>query len=170
MGKDELRYERFHHTLLRMGLSNRELADRLAEAYLRGTPQKGRLIDGAVEVLGELAPHYRLHLLTNGYADTQLQKVQGTGLEPYLESVVTSDRAGARKPAPGIFRFALEQAGASMKESLMVGDDVEADIIGAQDFGIDQVHFDKGRNEDDPHASYRIRSLPELLDILPLRP
>lgn len=166
VGKDELRYERFHHALLRNGISDRHLADRLAEAYLRETPRKVLLIDGALETLTELAPYYRLHLLTNGYADTQLQKLEGTGMEAYLEEVVTSDRAGTRKPDPAFFRYALEILGAEKEEALMIGDDVEADIIGARDHGIDQVFFDPEGTREDPGASYRVKELRELLKLL----
>jgi putative hydrolase of the HAD superfamily len=166
VGKDELRYERFHHTLLRNGISDRDLADRMAEAYLRETPRKGRLIVGALDVLAELASEHHLHLLTNGYADTQIQKVQGTGMEAYLGTIVTSDRAGSRKPDPGFFRYAMEELDADKDELLMVGDDVEADIIGAMEFGIDQVLFDPGGQKEDPGATYRIRALRELTRIL----
>jgi putative hydrolase of the HAD superfamily len=166
VGKDELRYERFHHTLLQHGISDRYLADRLAEDYLRKTPGKILLIDGALETLAGLAPHYRLHLLTNGYADTQLQKLEGTGMESYLEEVITSDRAGTRKPDPGFFRYALEILGAEKGEALMIGDDVEADIIGARDHGIDQVLFDPDGSKEDPGAGHRVKELRELLKIL----
>ncbi len=169
VGKDELRYERFHHTLLRNGVSDRSLADRLAEAYLRETPSKTLLMNGALELLDRLAPHYRLHLLTNGYADTQLQKVEGTGMEHYLELIITSDRAGTRKPDPAFFEHALICLEAKKEEVLMVGDDVEADIIGAQEYGIDQVLFDQEGKKEDPGATYRIRTLNELMAILPDR-
>ncbi len=166
VGKEELRYERFHHTLLRSGVSDRKLAHRLAEAYLSGTPEKDRLIDGAQELIRTLSAHYRLHLITNGYADTQLRKVEGTGLEGAFEVIVTSDRAAARKPDPAIFHYALEQVAATKKEVLMVGDDVEADIIGAMEFGIDQVLFDPWWTKEDPGASYRIGNLRELMLLL----
>lgn len=166
MGKDELRYERFYRTLLAYGISDRYLADRLAEDYLRETPRRTLLIEGAQELLAALAPHYRLHLLTNGYADTQLEKLKGTGSEAYFELVVTSDRAGARKPDAHFFHYAIERLGAEKEESLMVGDDVEADIIGARDFGIDQVLFDQHGTKEDPGANYRIARLKELLHFL----
>lgn len=166
VGKDELRYERFHHTLLRNGISDRKLADRLAEAYLSGTPEKGRLVPGALDLLEPLSYRYRIHLVTNGYADTQIRKVANTGLENYIDVLVTSDRAGARKPDPAIFNYALDQAGSRKEDALMVGDDVEADIMGAMDLGIDQVFFDPFGNKADPGASFRIRTLPELIVIL----
>lgn len=166
VGKDELRYERFHHTLLRNGISDRKLADRLAEAYLKGTPEKARLVEGALELVEALSSHYQLHLITNGYADTQIRKVEGTGLEGYFDLIITSDRAGARKPDPSIFRYALAQVGGSKDEALMVGDDLEADILGAMEFGIDQVFFDPFEEKEDPGASYRIRSLLELIVLL----
>lgn len=166
VGKDELRYERFHQTLIRNGVSDRDLADRLAEAYIWETPRKLGLIEGALETLAELAPFYRIHLLTNGYADTQFQKCKGTGLEAYMDLIVTSDRAGVRKPDPAFFLYALEALGIDKSEALMIGDDVEADIIGARDVGIDQVLFDPHGHNSHIEASYRIGTLKELLKIL----
>ncbi len=166
VGKDELRYERFHRTLVQLGVSDRMLSDALAEAYIRETPAKLRLIEGALELLGALAPSYELHLLTNGFADTQLRKVKGTGMEAYFREIITSDRAESRKPDPRIFHYALSLVESSPRESLMVGDNVEADIVGAKNVGMDVVLFDPSGEMEDGGATHRIRELMQLLHFL----
>jgi putative hydrolase of the HAD superfamily len=65
--------------------------------------------------------------------------MQASGLKGYFLQVIHSEEAGVRKPHPGIFNYALRLAGARVEDSLMIGDDWEADILGARDVGIDQV-------------------------------
>ena len=100
------------------------------------------LLPGAKDVL-ELcrAHHLPLALVTNGPADMQLEAVRAVGVEPYLKRLVISGDAavGVRKPDPRIFRLACEELGAKPAETVMVGDNLEADIGGALSAGMQAV-------------------------------
>ena len=56
--------------------------------------------------------------------------------------MITSEQAGSKKPDAGIFNYALKQAKALPEESLMIGDDLDVDIIGAHAVGMDTIFFD----------------------------
>ncbi|HOI32116.1 MAG TPA: HAD-IA family hydrolase, partial [Bacteroidales bacterium] len=81
-----------------------------------------------------------------------------------------SEAAGVKKPDPKIFEYALLKAGANKSESLMIGDDMEVDILGAQSFGMDQIFFNPEGSPHQEKPSFEIRYLTEILDILAMKP
>lgn len=92
--------------------------------------------------LGELRG-LGLRLVCVSNWDSSLPEVlQGLGLAPLLDGVVTSARAGASKPDPAIFAAALEIAGCDAGAALHVGDSDE-DVIGAERAGIDVLRIDR---------------------------
>ena len=64
-----------------------------------------------------------------------------TGLEKYYDKIVDSEMVGVKKPNPIIFEYALKLANISPEEGLMIGDSIEADIIGARQVGMKALHF-----------------------------
>ncbi len=162
VGKDELRYNRFRDTFRVFGVRSEDLAEKIGDDYIRRTPQKTNLIPGAFEMLEELSEKYAVHLITNGFEDTQYIKLKGSGIDRFFGEVVTSDRAGQRKPHPGIFQFSLEVAKAEPEDSLMIGDDLEADIIGARKFGMDQVYFNPFGRRHREKVTYEVALLKEM--------
>mgnify|MGYP000438958304 CR=1 FL=1 len=84
---------------------------------------------------------YRLFLLTNGFTEVQKVKVVHSNLDKYFERMITSEEIGFQKPNPKIFKHALHMAKATAEESLMIGDNLEADIMGALNFGMDAICF-----------------------------
>ena len=86
---------------------------------------------------------YNLHIITNGFASVQSRKLKNSNLDQYFDTITNSEIAGAKKPHRNIFEFALSLAKASKMESLMIGDSYEADIIGAQEAGIEAIFFNE---------------------------
>ena len=82
-----------------------------------------------------------MHIITNGFEAVQLRKIKASGLEGYFDQFVHAEMAGVKKPDPLIFAMALELAGADPGKSLMVGDNLEADILGAKRSGMHLLHF-----------------------------
>ncbi|MFO7658845.1 MAG: YjjG family noncanonical pyrimidine nucleotidase [Bacteroidales bacterium] len=164
--KSLLRTERFRLTLNKLGINDRLLTEKLSTAYLEITPRKSILVDNALEVLSFLKPKYRLYILTNGFADVQQIKIQNSGLETFFDKVITPEHAGWHKPDRRIFGYALKSVNARKEESIMVGDDIETDIIGAKNFGIDQVFFNISGISHTVDVTYEIRQFKELMDIL----
>jgi putative hydrolase of the HAD superfamily len=165
--KAELRSTRFRVAFEMIKISDGQLADRFAEHYIRICPRKTTMLPGAHELLGVLKEEYVLHIITNGFEETQHEKMGACGIDHFFEEVITSEVAGARKPHPRIFELALSRSGAQLEASIMIGDDLEADVRGAQDFGMDQIHFCRNGNLNDPStATHTVNHLDQILSIL----
>lgn len=164
--KDFLSYHRFVLTLGDFGIENTALAKQIAADYIRISPTKTTLIDGAIEVLKYLRPKYKLGLITNGFDEIQFVKIRHSALEHYFPLVVTSEEAGCKKPEPGIFYYALKKACAEASNSIYIGDEPETDVNGAREAGIDQVLVTFGKYFPESGATHTIESLYELLKIL----
>ena len=91
---------------------------------------------------------------------------RGLGLEPYIDVIASSEEAGADKPDPAIFRFALEQIGVDPGEAIHVGDQYLQDVIGARNVGITPVFIDRFDVSPEITDCARIRELTELIEYL----
>lgn len=119
------------------------------------------------EVLEYLAPKYNLYILSNGFQELQCHKMRSAGIDHYFKKVVLSDDIGVLKPWPEIFHFAMSATQSELRESLMVGDSWENDIMGAQGVGMHQVFYNvTGRTEFPFKPTYQITDLKELLQLL----
>ena len=164
--KDELRNDRFYNALVAFGIIDRKLADAIGDYYVKTSPYKTNLFDGCHEVLTELKLRYALHIITNGFDEVQHIKLQESNLTQYFGDIITSEKVGSKKPQRKIFEKSLELTGVTVQESLMIGDGVETDIKGARDFGMDQVYFNPHNNPQPVEATYSIKHLSELLELL----
>jgi len=166
ISKEVLRYHRFYLTLLHFNVDSIALASSFSEDYIKESPRGTLLIPSTIETLDHLSAHYQIHLLSNGFKNIQDIKLTGSGLKRYFKHVVTSESCGYLKPDKRIFHYALSSINARKEESLMIGDDKEADIMGAQKFGIDQVFCNYSAEKHQLSPSYEIFKLKELVDIL----
>jgi YjjG family noncanonical pyrimidine nucleotidase len=175
--KQVLAGQRFNLTFAETGISG---IDGMAfnNRYLELMPGQKRLCEGAHEVLEHLSKCYELHIITNGFVEVQYKKLENSRLRQYFNKIFISEEIQSPKPSLQIFRHALKSSNARKRESLMIGDSWEVDIVGAMEAGIDQVHyapqminnsFTAGETELITHSStktYRITELKELLGIL----
>jgi putative hydrolase of the HAD superfamily len=165
--KEKLRIDRFVLTLNEFKLNDPELVTIINREYLNITPRKTHLMPYSHEILSYLQTKgYLLHIITNGFKEIQDQKMNYTDLRKYFKLIVTSESVGIPKPKTGIFEYALKSVNARKKESLMIGDDLEADILGAKKFGIDQVFLNTKGISHNEKVTYEIQSLKELMQIL----
>ena len=118
-----------------------ETIDEISDDYIDFLPDNNHLIEGAQEILDFLKPKYDLHIITNGFKEVQNNKLERSGIKPYFKTVTNSEEAGFKKPHPVIFEKAIEQSGADIGKSLMIGDNFEADILGAASFGFHTIFF-----------------------------
>lgn len=88
------------------------------------------------------------------------------GLEPYIDVIASSEEAGADKPDPAIFRFALEQIGVDASEAIHVGDQYLQDVVGARNAGITPIFIDRYDVSPEITDCARIRDLTELTEYL----
>lgn len=142
IGQDELRYQRLKRTFDALDMDVGDvLIHRLSQEYIEHLPEHTHLLPNTLEVLEYLYPKYNLHIITNGFQEVQSRKLKGSGIDRFFNILVNSEMAGAKKPDPQIFRMALEMAGADPGCSLMVGDNLQADILGAKRMGMQAIHY-----------------------------
>lgn len=165
--KDELNRQRFLYPLEAVGVGDATLAKAFSDDFFAVIPTKERLMPHAREVLEYLAPKYNLYILSNGFQQLQYHKMRSSEIDSYFKKVVLSDDIGVLKPWPEIFHFALSATQSELRESLMIGDSWENDIVGAHGVGMHQVFFNvTGRTEFPFKPTYQIADLKELLELL----
>lgn len=165
--QDELRLKRMWLCLLDFNIDDEELAMQMNELFLQLLPARNLLFPDTIDVLQYLAQKgYSLHLITNGFEEVQHKKLENSGLSPFFNVVVTSECSNSLKPQKEIFHFALDKTGASVKESLMIGDTLDVDVAGALNIGMDAVHVNYNRKEQDIQPTYTIYHLKELKEFL----
>jgi putative hydrolase of the HAD superfamily len=138
---DELRWKRMWLALLDFKIADEPLARNMGVRFLDLLPTRKLLFPHTTELLDYLAErNYQLHLITNGFEKTQHQKLKSSGLDKYFVKVITSEGSNSLKPHKEIFDYAFQQTGALTADSIMIGDSIDVDILGALNAGIDQVH------------------------------
>ena len=144
--KENLRYKRLKTVFDLMDFSISDSAiHRLSDAYIEQLSSHTHLVPNCLEILEYLKGKYRLHIITNGLEEVQFRKLRNSRINTYFTEVVNSDRAGVKKPDPGIFRVALEATGIRPEAGVMIGDSLEADIKGAHSVGLQALHFNVHR-------------------------
>jgi HAD superfamily hydrolase (TIGR01549 family) len=133
----------------------------LAAEYRAAYQASRRAVDGALPLLRALKGRVAIGIVSNNHTEEQREKAKAVGIESYLDFLLTSEEAGAEKPHPTIFRTALHRAGVSPEETVMVGDNWSADIVGARGVGIRAVWLNRRRlpRPDRPSDVLEVRSL-----------
>ena len=150
ISKKDLRYQRLRQAFDALSFPIEDaIINRLSRDYIRYLSSYNNLINNTVDVLNYLNPRYNMHIITNGFQEIQEKKLINGGIRHYFDQVVNSEMAGVKKPHPAIFELALERAGVSAAMSLMIGDNLEADILGAKAAGFHALHFNA--HNDAPH-------------------
>jgi putative hydrolase of the HAD superfamily len=161
--QDELRLKRMWLCLLDFNIDDEELAMQMNELFLQLLPTRTLLFPDTIEVLQYLQNKaYGLHLITNGFEEVQHNKLRHSGLAPFFKVVVTSECSNSLKPQKEIFEYALKKTGASVAESLMIGDALDVDVAGALNIGMDAVHVNYNRTGQDIEPTYTVYHLKEL--------
>jgi len=166
--KDFLMFERFRYPLAKMGLDDLQLAEAIGKQYLEILPEQTTLLPFARELLDYLHSKYPLTLISNGFVEVRYKKLKSCQIEHYFSHVVLSEQAGALKPDPEIFNYALHLNQASPEEAIMIGDSFSADIVGAKNAGIDQIYLQKNNMlpYTEQQATFIVKSLEEIFSIL----
>ncbi len=165
--QEELRLKRMWLTLLDFRIADEALTKEMSDLFLQLLPTRTILFPDTKEVLQYLNNKgYQLHLITNGFEKTQHCKLNSCGLHIYFREVITSECSNSLKPQKEIFEYALNKTGATVTESIMIGDSLDVDVAGAMGVGMDQVHVNYSGAEQDIKPTYTIRALKELEAIL----
>lgn len=139
LGKKELTRRRFNDTFEELNIEEVD-PDIMNAFYLKEMPKQKILKNGVIETLRYLkAKQYKLYIITNGFRDVQHKKLERSELKPFFRKVFTSEEIKTPKPGREIFEYAIKSANAKKANSLMVGDDWDADVMGASNYGLDAV-------------------------------
>lgn len=144
--KEALRFGRLNDTfkLLKYDMP-KDMIDKLSNDYIQHLSSFNFLFDDTVSVLDYLQSEYNLHIITNGFEDVQELKLKGANIHHYFKTITNSELAGVKKPHRDIFNFALKLAKTNVNNSVMIGDNFEADILGAKDAGFSVIYFNQKR-------------------------
>lgn len=145
-----------------------ELCLDASDRFLDFCSSKPGLVDGARELMDYLKRRgYRLHMCSNGFHEVQYKKLRACGLSDCFDTIVLSEDAGANKPSPLFFDYAMEQTKADKQLTLMVGDNFQTDILGAKRYGLDTAYFNRYPDypAEEP-VTYEVSRLSALMDIL----
>ena len=164
--QEELRWKRMWLTLLEFKIADEPLAKKMSVEFLDRLPFKKNVFPYTIEILEYLRhKNYVLHLITNGFEAIQQSKLQTSKLEKYFAEVITSETSMSLKPNKEIFEFAMARAKANVEESIMIGDNLEADIQGGMNAGMDTVFVNHLRKKHTMKPSFEIFHLQELENI-----
>lgn len=162
INKQNLRYRRLKDTFDAVDFDvSDEIINKLSEDYINYLTTFNHLFEGTVDILEHLFGDYELHIITNGFEEAQQRKINNAKIGQYFKTITNSEAAGVKKPNPIIFNHALNVANARPTESLMIGDNYEADILGALDVGLDAILFNYHDYKDVDHIK-QVRHLSDL--------
>ncbi len=140
--KEDLRYQRLKTTFDTLQfIIEDDTIHSLSTDYIQHLSSFNHLLPNTIEILDYLRPKYKLHIITNGFQEIQEKKMKSAGIMDYFDQIVNSEMAGVKKPNPLIFKLALKKANVLPEKAIMVGDNIEADILGAQAVGFHTLHF-----------------------------
>jgi 2-haloacid dehalogenase len=166
VSKEFLKVERFRKTFAANGL---EIDPQQASyRYLESLSETVVLIDGARRLCETLAAAGEVGIITNGVAHIQDRRIASSGLGDYISFTATSEACGYAKPDSRFFDYATKMARSFNKdETIIVGDRLDADILGANRFGIESCWYNPDRLANDTEALPTFEAA-HLDDIAPL--
>ena len=170
--RDYLIVERFRWPLsVGKGLDvTEQLCLEMSDRFLDFCATKPGLVEGARELMDYLRSRgYRMHMTSNGFHEIQYKKLEACGLKDYFDTVVLSEDAGANKPSPQFFNYAFQLSRARRETTLMIGDNLQTDIMGAQSVGLDTLLFNRWNVDvaDCPQPpTFIVNNLKEIVKVL----
>lgn len=167
VSKENLRYGRLKETFDAINLEVSDaIINHLSEEYIHQLPNFNHLFEGTFELLDYLKEKYELHIITNGFQEVQSLKMSKSGILDYFNQVISSESVGVKKPNPRVFEFAMQEAKTKPTSSMMIGDNIEADIQGALNVGMNVIHFNSENLTDIPQNIISVTSLLEIKQYL----
>lgn len=144
-----------------------DLCLEMSDVFLDYCSSKPGVVEGAHSLMDYLRQRgYRMHMTSNGFHEVQYKKLAACGLRDYFDTIILSEDAGANKPSPQYFDYALKVSGASRETTLMIGDNLNTDIVGARNAGLDTILFNRWGVEPTDVPTHTVTRLLDIKDIL----
>jgi putative hydrolase of the HAD superfamily len=170
--RDNLIVERFRRPLSEgKGIKvTKEFCLEVSDRFLDFCSNKPGVVDGAHEVMDYLKKKgYRMHMTSNGFHEVQYKKLAACGLKDYFDNIILSEDAKYNKPSKAYFDYALKIAGAQSDSVLMIGDNLNTDILGALHAGLDAMLFNRWQvdvSSVTPQPTFIVDKLRDIIEIL----
>lgn len=144
-----------------------QLCLQMSDVFLDFCSSKPGVVDGAHELMHYLKQQgYRMHMCSNGFHEVQYKKLAACGLRDYFTTIILSEDAGVNKPSPLYFDYAFKISGADKDTTLMIGDNLQTDIVGAHNAGLATILFNRWNVEPSPIPNHTVATLSEIMQIL----
>ncbi|RYV03861.1 noncanonical pyrimidine nucleotidase, YjjG family [Shewanella sp. OPT22] len=162
----QLQVTRFNTWSDRLGVE----AGQLNAGFLDAMAFVSQPIKGVLEVLETLSSKTNIGIITNGFTALQKKRLTNTGVDQFIDLLVISEEVGAAKPESKIFEYALERMGNPRPNKvLMVGDNLDTDILGGNQMGFDTCLFNPKRlNSTDITADFELNDFYSFFSLLEL--
>jgi 2-haloacid dehalogenase len=163
--QSEIKTQRFEKWLETLNIQAN--VEEVSQYYVHQLATQGPLLDGALELIQNLALKYKMLIITNGLKEVQRPRFDASILKPYFEDIIVSGEVGVAKPDAGIFDIAFEKMGRPDRtEVLIIGDSLSADMQGGLNYGIDTCWFTPEKAVTDLPITFTIHDLKQLQSIL----
>ena len=153
ISQEQLRHKRLIKTFEAIDFDfDPQKIESISDQYILHLSTFSNLFEGAISLLDGLKSKYQLHVITNGFEIVQHHKIKNSGLSSYFKNVFTAEKVGYKKPHPIIFEHALDHTQTNAHNSLMIGDSLEADVLGAMNIGMQAIHFNSHNEPQHDHC------------------
>lgn len=141
-------------------------SSQLNQEFLNAMAEICQTLPGADDLIKSLHQSgVKMAIITNGFTQLQEIRLEKTGMSPYFEHLIISEQVGVAKPDTKIFEYAFNKMAQPSKDKvLMVGDTLESDILGGNQYGIDTcwLNHQKLDQHDTIKPTYTVNHLLEL--------
>jgi len=163
------RTEAWTKGLAAFGIDDAQLGAELGERFVAERKVSPFLYEDTFDVLDKLKGKYQLVLLTNGAPSLQNLKLEITPeIAPYFDHIIISGDFGKGKPDASIFEHVMEKVGITADDAIMVGDNLNTDILGSSRVGMRNVWINRENNAPNGVVTptYEVDSLTALLELV----
>ena len=126
-------------------------------------------VDGANELLEYLSKKYTLYCASNAIYNQQINRLKIAKMHDYFDGFFISETIGVQKPTKEFFDYCFKNMnGITKEQTIMIGDSLTADIIGAKNYGIKSIWYNhlKRENKTEILPDYEVASLLEIKNII----
>ena len=135
--------------------------------YINDLQYQANPYDDSIDALKYLFNKYDLYIASNGQSFVQHGRIKEARIDEYIKKIYISEELGFNKPNENFFIKIFEDLNDFNKENyIMIGDRLDSDIKGANNVGIKSIYLNRKGDFSNSNATYNIKSLKELENIL----